>query len=92
MEKILEAYSPSLKKTASLNFNRAVFLGSGLFSGIARESHLKLQELSDGKVVCKHDTFLGFRHGPKAVVDENTIVTYLFSNNSYSQKYELDLA
>lgn len=89
--KVLDIYSSSLKKTASLNFNRAVFLGSGLFSGIARESHLKLQELSDGKVVCKHDTFLGFRHGPKAVVDENTIVTYLFSNNTYSQKYEVDL-
>lgn len=90
-KKILENYSTQLKNASSLNFNRAVFLGSGLFSGIARESHLKLQELSDGKVVCKHDTFLGFRHGPKAVVDENTLVTYLFSNNTYSQKYEIDL-
>ena len=90
-KRILKTYSASLKEVAAIDFNRAVFLGSGLFSGIARESHLKLQELSDGKVVCKHDTFLGFRHGPKAVVDENTLVTYLFSNNSYSQKYELDL-
>jgi len=90
-KRVLENYSPTLKEAASINFSRAVFLGSGLFSGIARESHLKLQELSDGKVVCKHDTFLGFRHGPKAVVDDNTLVTYLFSNNSYSQKYELDL-
>lgn len=47
--------------------------------------------MSDGKVICKHDSFLGFRHGPKAVVNESTLVTYLFSNNSYSQKYELDL-
>ncbi len=90
-KKVLESYSSSLNEVASLDFNRAVFLGSGLFSGIARESHLKLQELSDGKVVCKHDTFLGFRHGPKAVVDEKTLVTYLFSNNPYSQKYEVDL-
>ncbi|MFZ1290049.1 MAG: SIS domain-containing protein [Melioribacteraceae bacterium] len=90
-KRVLDIYSSSLKKAASINFNRAVFLGSGLFSGIARESHLKLQELSDGKVVCKHDTFLGFRHGPKAVVNENTLVIYLFSNNKYSQKYEFDL-
>ena len=90
-KRIIDNYSLELKKVASLNFTRAVFLGSGLFTGIARESHLKLQELSDGKVICKHDSFLGFRHGPKAVVNESTLVTYLFSNNSYSQKYELDL-
>jgi tagatose-6-phosphate ketose/aldose isomerase len=86
-----ENYLTDIQKIAELDFNRAVFLGSGLFAGIARESHLKLQELTDGKVVCKHDTFLGFRHGPKAVIDEKTLITYLFSNNSYSQKYEVDL-
>lgn len=86
-----EKYLLKIKKIADLNFNRAVFLGSGLFSGIARESHLKLQELTDGKIVCKHDTFLGFRHGPKAVIDDKTLITYLFSNNNYSQKYEIDL-
>lgn len=86
-----DKYLSEIKKIADLDFNRAVFLGSGLFSGIARESHLKLQELTDGKVVCKHDTFLGFRHGPKAVIDDKTLITYLFSNNSYSQKYERDL-
>ena len=86
-----DQYLSEIKKISDLDFNRAVFLGSGLFSGIARESHLKLQELTDGKIVCKHDTFLGFRHGPKAVIDDKTLITYLFSNNNYSQKYEKDL-
>jgi tagatose-6-phosphate ketose/aldose isomerase len=86
-----DQYLSEIKKISDLDFNRAVFLGSGLFSGIARESHLKLQELTDGKIVCKHDTFLGFRHGPKAVIDDKTLITYLFSNNNYSQKYEIDL-
>lgn len=86
-----DEYLSEIKKIADLDFNRAVFLGSGLFSGIARESHLKLQELTDGKIICKHDTFLGFRHGPKAVIDDKTLITYLFSNNNYSQKYEIDL-
>jgi len=88
---MLENYFPIIKKIAALDFNRAVFLGSGLFSGVARESHLKLQELTDGKVICKHDSFLGFRHGPKAVIDDKTLITYLFSNNNYSLKYEVDL-
>lgn len=87
----LETYVVKAKEIASLDFDRAIFLGSGLFSGIARESHLKLQELTDGKVICKHDSFLGFRHGPKAVIDDKTLITYLFSNNIYSLQYEVDL-
>jgi tagatose-6-phosphate ketose/aldose isomerase len=52
---------------------------------------LKLQELTDGKVICKYDSFLGFRHGPKAVVDGSTLLVYLFSNNDYVNQYETDL-
>jgi tagatose-6-phosphate ketose/aldose isomerase len=80
-----------LKEIASLDFNRAVFLGSGALYGTAIESHLKMQELTDGRIICKHDSFLGFRHGPKAVVDEKTLMVYLFSNNKYVMQYENDL-
>lgn len=73
------------------NFKRAVFLGSGPLSGTATESHLKLQELTDGKIICKDDSFLGFRHGPKAVIDETTLVVYIFSNDGYVLKYERDM-
>ena len=88
---ILNDHLDKLKYAASLDFIRAVFLGSGPLRGIARESHLKLQELTDGKVICKHDSYLGFRHGPKAVVDNRTLMVYLLSNNPYVQKYETDL-
>jgi tagatose-6-phosphate ketose/aldose isomerase len=74
-----------------MDFNRAVFLGSGMLKGVARESQLKLQELTDGKVICKYDSFLGFRHGPKAVINEKTLIVYLFSNSSYARDYEIDL-
>jgi tagatose-6-phosphate ketose/aldose isomerase len=90
--KILEKYKDDLQKAASLYFKRAVFLGSGFLKGIARESHLKLQELTDGKVICKYDSFMGFRHGPKAVIDIDTIIIYLFSNSRYANLYEIDLA
>jgi tagatose-6-phosphate ketose/aldose isomerase len=89
--KILNGYLKEIQKAASLDFKRAVFLGSGMLKGIARESHLKLQELTDGKVICKYDSFMGFRHGPKAVIDEDTLLVYLFSNNQYASLYELDL-
>lgn len=90
-KRVLKLYAEELNSIAKLDFNRAVFLGSGMMRGIARESHLKLQELTDGKVICKHDTFLGFRHGPKAVIDEKTLVVYILSNNEYVNKYEIDL-
>jgi tagatose-6-phosphate ketose/aldose isomerase len=89
--KILTNYSKELKRVAALNFKRAVFLGSGMTKGIARESQLKLQELTDGKVICKYDSFMGFRHGPKAVIDKSTLVVYLFSNIAHVNLYEMDL-
>jgi len=80
-----------LRSIAAIDFKRGVFLGSGSLFGVAHESHLKVQELSDGKVICKYDSFLGFRHGPRAVVDGSTLITYLLSNNAYARQYELDL-
>jgi tagatose-6-phosphate ketose/aldose isomerase len=88
---ILKDNLPKLKTIAAIDFKRAVFLGSGPLFGVAHESHLKVQELSDGKVIGKYDSFLGFRHGPRAVVDESTLITYLLSNNAHARQYELDL-
>jgi tagatose-6-phosphate ketose/aldose isomerase len=90
-KKILDKYAPELMKIASLDFKRVVFLGSGPFYGTATESQLKLQELTDGNIICKNDSYLGFRHGPKAVTNENTLMVFIFSNNPYVHLYERDL-
>tara|TARA_R110000868_G_scaffold108065_3_gene295365 strand:+ start:8527 stop:9678 length:1152 start_codon:yes stop_codon:yes gene_type:complete len=90
-ETLLGNYSKRIKAVAALKFDRVVFLGSGLLKGIARESQLKVQELTDGQVVCKYDSFLGLRHGPKAVINSSTLVVYLFSNDDFVNKYEYDL-
>lgn len=90
-DRIITDYTQPLKDIAQLDFDRAVFLGSGPLQEAARESQLKLQELTDGKVICKHDSFLGLRHGPKVVIDQKTLIFFLFSNNSYAHLYEADL-
>jgi tagatose-6-phosphate ketose/aldose isomerase len=90
-KRLLSNYTPLLRDIARKRFTRAVFLGDGAFYGTATEAHLKLQELSGGKVICKSDSFLGFRHGPKAVIDENTLVVYIFSDTNYVLNYEKDL-
>lgn len=88
---ILEKYSAPLRELSALQFDRAVFLGSGPLFGTAMESHLKLQELTDGIIICKYDSYLGFRHGPKVVITPNTLLIYLFTNDQYAHQYEIDL-
>ncbi|MBO4691023.1 MAG: SIS domain-containing protein [Paludibacteraceae bacterium] len=90
-EAVIANYENSLKAIAERPFERGVFLGSGALKGIAEECHLKLQELTDGAVVCKFDSFLGFRHGPKAVVNNKSLVAYLMTDEEKTQRYERDL-
>ena len=90
-EIILDKYVLELNEVANLDFKRIVFLGSGPLKGTAKESHLKVIELTDGQIICQYDSFLGFRHGPKAIIDESTLLIYLFSSDPYVYKYEVDL-
>lgn len=89
--KALDRYEEAIREIASRPFKRAVFLGTAELQGIAEESRLKLQELTDGSVMCAFDSFLGFRHGPKAVIDKDTLLVYLLSEEPKVQRYEYDL-
>lgn len=80
-----------IKGVVSPKIERAVFLGSGALKGVACECHLKLQELTDGQIMCTFDSFMGLRHGPKAVINGETLVVYLLSEVPYTRQYELDL-
>lgn len=91
VEKAMAKYEPAIEKLASRDFKRAIFLGSGPLKGVAEECRLKLQELTDGAVMCAFDSFLGFRHGPKAVVKNDSLLVYLVSPNPAVRRYELDL-
>ena len=85
----------NIEKVTSLSnedFERIVYLGSSTSKGIARESALKVLELRAGKVNASYDTPLGFRHGPKSVVDDETVSVIYISNDEYTRKYDLDLA
>ncbi|MCW9707973.1 SIS domain-containing protein [Fodinibius salsisoli] len=90
-EEVINEFSTMLYEAAQTDFNRIIFLGSGPNWGIAKESHLKVQELTNGNVVGKFDSFLGFRHGPKAIINDETLLVYLLSNNEATNRYEKDL-
>ena len=91
VEKAMNRYEAQIKEIAERSFTRAIFLGSGPLKGVAEESRLKLQELTDGAVMCTYDSFLGFRHGPKALVNPESLLVYLLSPKPEVQRYELDL-
>ena len=87
----MEKYESRIEQLTNRDFKRAIFLGSGPLQGVAEESRLKLQELTDGAVMCAFDSFLGFRHGPKALVNPDSLMVYLISPKERIRRYELDL-
>jgi tagatose-6-phosphate ketose/aldose isomerase len=76
---------------ADAGFERVVYLGSGPLQGLARESALKLLELTAGRVAAWFDSPLGFRHGPKALVNDRTLVVVLTSSDPYTRRYDDDI-
>lgn len=80
-EKIVQDYA----------FERIVYLGTNTQKGVAQESALKMLELTAGKVVTMYDTPLGFRHGPKSIIDDSTLTVLYLSDGAYQRQYELDL-
>lgn len=88
-ERMLE--QAAIADIAASSFQRAVFLGSSTLNGLAREAALKMLELTAGKVAAVADSALGFRHGPKAIVDGKTLAFTFLSLDRYTRQYELDL-
>jgi tagatose-6-phosphate ketose/aldose isomerase len=88
---VLVTKLPLLGNLVQAGFERVVYLGSDAFKGLAREAALKLLELSDGKVVALAETPLGFRHGPKTIVNARTLVVVLLGNDAYTRRYDLDV-
>lgn len=90
-ETLLKEIVPTVSKMVEQNAKRVIYLGSGGFQGLAQESALKLLELTAGKVVAMYDSPLGFRHGPKSIVNNETLIVVFISNDEYTRKYDLDL-
>ena len=88
---LAERETDRLYALAEQPFERVVYLGSNALLGLAREAALKLLELTDGQLVAMADSPLGFRHGPKTILNDRTLVVILLSNDPYTRQYDLDL-
>ena len=83
--------SDTAQRITKRNFDRAVYIGSGGFKGLAHEGSLKMMELTNGGVNCSHDSATGFRHGPKTVIKDNTLSLHFISSDPFTARYDMDL-
>jgi tagatose-6-phosphate ketose/aldose isomerase len=90
-ETVLEGRWAQVAGRANGDTRRLVYLGSGPLAALAQESALKLLELTAGRTISYHDSSLGFRHGPKAVLDDTTLAVVFVSGDPYTRSYDLDI-
>lgn len=81
-ENVLQNLPARVREFVNQNrFSDYVCLGQGPHYGLACESALKLTEMSCSYAQSFHT--LEFRHGPKSIVDGETLITFLISKTSY---------
>lgn len=73
------------------NHRKACFIGAGALGAIARESALKLLELTSGGIQTMYETTLGLRHGPMSSLNKDTLLTAFLSKDTRRRKYDSDL-
>ena len=80
-----------VKELVDLDFNRVIYLGAGPYFGLSHEAQLKILELTAGQVATMYESPVGFRHGPKSLINEDTVVLVFGTTTDYTRKYDLDL-
>jgi len=90
-ETALRDWAAPTQALAQAPVQRIVYLGSGAQEALAKEAALKVLELTSGRVMAVAHTPLGFRHGPKSMLDASSLVLVLRSRGATARRYESDL-
>ena len=90
-EEILDNRWLEVKELVDYECDRVVYLGSGMLKGLCQEMALKNLELTSGKVTTVCESVLGFRHGPKSIINDKTLVIIMATNEEYTILYDIDL-
>ena len=80
-----------VQQLVDLDFSRVIYLGVGPFFGLAHEAQLKILELTAGQIATMYESPVGFRHGPKSLINQDTVVLVFGSADAYTKAYDLDL-
>lgn len=76
---------------AQQKYRAACYVGAGALGATARESALKMLELTNGGIQTMNETTLGLRHGPMSALNMETLFTSFLSTNSLRRRYDSDL-
>ena len=91
VEDVFEHIFECALKTAAWDFDRIIYLGSGPLRGLAREAAVKILELTGGKIVAQWDTPMGFRHGPKSIINKKTVTVHFIAQDPHTYNYDMDV-
>ena len=85
MQVVLDAIKARIESFVNTHtFADYVFLGQGPLFGIASEGQLKVKEMSCSYSQVYHT--LEFRHGPKAIVGPETLLSFLISESAQEEE------
>lgn len=87
----LDSFWDMTDDITNFDYNRAIFLGSGTLEYLAQEAAIKSMELTDGLINATYFHPMGFRHGPKALINKDTLTIHFISNYEKTRKYDIDL-
>jgi tagatose-6-phosphate ketose/aldose isomerase len=90
-EHMLTAAADEAERIAACGFTRVCFIGGGALASVAKESALKVLEMTAGQVQAMSETVLGLRHGPMAALDTQTLFVCFVSGDERRGKYASDL-
>ena len=87
-QQLIDNYQPLARELGEdLSIDHLYFLGDGPLYGLASEAMLKMKEMSLTNSEAYH--FLEFRHGPKSVVNKNSLIIGLLDDER--RNYELSV-
>jgi len=89
--RILTELADQVAECAAADFRAVIYLGDGGQYGAARESALKMMEMTDGRILTFAETHLGLRHGPMSAVRNGTMLVSFLAADPVVRAYQYDL-
>jgi glutamine---fructose-6-phosphate transaminase (isomerizing) len=80
MDKVIGQVDELKQVAENEKFENFIFLGAGVYNGLAREATLKLKEMTQTQ--CESYSNLEFRHGPISIVNEETVAIVFTMNET----------
>jgi tagatose-6-phosphate ketose/aldose isomerase len=90
-EAFLPVAADCAEQLAPAMYGTVCVVGSGALTGVAKESALKVSEMTAGRVKTMTESVLGLRHGPMAALNTETLFVCFASSDERRQRYEADL-